>query len=123
MGDAGGQSRIVRAIQWTTTTDVDGRSIPQQNSVIDKCYLATSRLAHLLSLASTHLGLVAKEDERFTPVGTSATKSFSSAAVAYAGEWRAGFADRPVPDDCIAMTHDNSILYDWRGAVSLALRD
>ena len=114
----------------TTTTDLDGsfNSFSRNISETMKlAYLATYRLDTPASWGKHSISsLVEKEDERFTPEGTFGDEKLRERGrTAYAGEWRAGFADRLFLTTGIRHD-DNDNFQDfttWRGAVSLALRE
>jgi vitamin B12 transporter len=114
----------------TTTTDLDGSFNSFSRNISDTmklAYLATYRLDTPASWGKHSIsGLMEKEDERFTPEGTFGDEKLRERGrMAYAGEWRAGFADRLFVTTGIRHD-DNDNFQDfttWRGAVSLALRE
>jgi vitamin B12 transporter len=114
----------------TTTTDLDGSFNSFSRNISDTMklgYLATYRLDTSPNWGKHSIsGLVEKEDERFTPEGTFGDEKLRERGrMAYAGEWRAGFADRLFLTTGIRHD-DNDNFQDfttWRGGVSLALRE
>jgi vitamin B12 transporter len=114
----------------TTTTDSDASFKSFSKNISDTmklAYLATYRLDTPASWGKHSLsGLVEKEDEGFTPEGTFGDEKLRERGrVAYAGEWRGGFADRLFLT--AGIRHDDNDNFQdfttWRGAASLMLRE
>jgi vitamin B12 transporter len=114
----------------TTTTDLDASFKSFSRNISDTMKLAYLATYHLDTPATwakhSFSGLVEKEDERFTPEGTFGDGNLRERGrVAYAGEWRGGFADRLFLT--AGLRHDDNDNFQdfttWRGAASLVLRE
>jgi vitamin B12 transporter len=114
----------------TTTTDSDTTFSSFSRNISDTlkfAYLATYRLdTPAIWGKHSFSGLVEKEDESFTPEGTFGDEKLRERGrVAYAGEWRMGFADRLFVT--AGIRHDDNDNFQdfttWRATGSLVLRE